>query len=311
MIHMNMDIQEIYTLQGGYNMDNDFYIEETSPVKRFLGVLFALLFLAALGSVYYFYFYHEEVKLKTVIIELGDTLPQDVNYYIKNKKEYDYKIDLSKVSVDDEGSVNSTGEYSYTITVKDEIFKGKILVKDTTPPVVLVKDLKIGVDEEFDFEDFIESCTDLSIICSVNFADEKYEKYVSTPGEYDVKLEVKDKYNNKTVVPARLIVSENYSLKEEKANDQEVSNIYPIDDAWNKTYTIKFEKGLSEEDHDFEKEILELSNFDFNQIFEDKIVNQTILTIYNKYKLALGFSVKLEFEDGKIVYVTQREFNSL
>lgn len=292
-------------------IDEDFYIEETSPLKVFLTSLFILFIIGVFGGVYYFYFYHEDIKLKDITIELGDKINEDVNFYIKGNKNYDYELDISKVSIDDEGNTNSIGEYSYIIKTSKEEKKGKIYVKDTTPPEVTLKELTVGLNEEFEPDDFVESCYDLSEICYVYYEKESDENLSQNIGEYNVTLEIKDKYDNKVTKKTKLIVSEAASLKGIKSSDMEVSNIYPLDDKWNNTFTVKFDKGISEEDKEFERKILELTNFDFAQFKDDQIKNQTLLTIYNKYGYVIGFSIKLEYENNNIIYVTEKDYNSI
>lgn len=292
-------------------IDEDFYIEESSPLKVFLTSLFILFILGIIGGVYYFYFYYEDIKLKNINIELGDKLNKDVNSYIKGTKNYDYELDVSKVSIDEEGNTNSIGEYSYIIITSKEEKKGKIYVKDTTPPKVELKELTVGINEEFEPDEFVESCYDLSEVCYVNYEKESDEDLTQKVGEYTVALEIRDKHNNKVTKKIKLIVSENASLNGIKSSDMEISNIYPVDSKWNNTFTVKFEKGLSEEDEKFERKILELTNIDFGQLNEEKIKNQTLLTIYNKYNYVIGFSIKLEYENKNIIYVTENDFNNI
>ena len=291
-------------------MDEEFFIEESNP-KKVLKVLFLILFITGIfAGLYYFYFYHEDIKLKNITVELGEKLPTDVNDYIKGDKLYDFKIDLSKVSVDENGITDSVGEYSYKIYANNDELKGKIYVKDTTPPIVELRELEVGLNEEFDPHDFIVSCSDLSLICDTYYHKKSDEKLNGKEGEYTLTLEIKDKYGNTTLKETKLKVSKDYSLGDKKSGDKEVFKVYPIDENWNNTYTVKFEKGILEEDDNFESEILALTNFDFSTLFEETIVNQTLLTIYNKYDYVIGFSMKVELDNGKIVYVLEKDLKT-
>ncbi|MDD2409159.1 MAG: hypothetical protein PHD03_00335 [Bacilli bacterium] len=292
-------------------IDEDFYIEETSSLKVFLVSLLVLFILGVFAGLYYFYFYYNDVKLKDITIELGNSVFYDIDKYIIDHKNETYKIDMSNISVDEKGNTNSVGEYSYLVYIGKEIKKGKVYVKDTTPPIVELKELIVGLNEEFEPDDFLASCIDLSQVCHVNYIKETDENLNATVGEYTVTLEIKDKYDNITKKKTKLIVSETSSLSAIKASDMEISSIYPIDNDWNKVFTIKFIKGISEQDNTFEQKILEITNFDFSSLFEDKIKNQTLLTVYNKYNYVIGFSVKLEFDNDKIIYVTENEYKSL
>ncbi len=284
--------------------DEDFYIEESNPKRVFLTILFILFVLGMLGGVYYFYFYHNVVKTKSVTIELGSQVPDNINYYVKGKKPVGYKLDITNVSVDESGNTNSIGEYSYKIIKGSIIKKGKIFVKDTVAPEVTVKDLTVGLKEDFEPEDFVETCEDLSEICLVMYDKETDETLSENEGEYTVTLNIKDKYGNSVKKKAKLIVSANASLKQIKTSDLEVASVYPIDKNWNNTYTVKFDQGISEEDSSYESKILELANRDFSEEYDKEIKNQTLLIIYNKYNYVLGFSIRLEFED-ETIYVSK------
>lgn len=292
-------------------MDEDFFIEESNPKKVLRILFFILLITGIFAGLYYFYFYHEEIKLKNITIELGDKLSTNVNDYIKGDKVYDFKIDLSNVSIDENGITDSVGEYSYKIYANNDELKGKIFVKDTTPPLVELRELEVGLNEEFDPHDFIVSCSDLSLICDTYYHKKSDEKLNEKEGEYTLTLEIKDKYGNTTLKETKLKVSKDYSLGELKSGDNEVFKVYPLDENWNNTYTVKFKKGIFEEDDEFETEILDLTNFDFSKLFEDTIKNQTLLTIYNKYNYALGFSMKVELDNGKIVYVKEEDLKTI
>lgn len=288
-------------------MEEEILIEESNP-KKVLKALFGIIFVTGIFiGLYYFYFYHEEIKVKNITVELGEKLITDVNYYIKGDKEYNFEIDISNVSVDENGLTDSVGEYSYKIFVNEDELKGKIFVEDTTPPLVELKELKVGLNEEFDPHDFIVSCSDLSLICDVYYHKKSDEKLNENEGVYTLTLEIKDRYGNTTLKDATLKVNKEYSLSKLKAGDNEVFKVYPQDDNWNNTYTVKFDEGLFEEDDDFEIELLNLTNYDFSKLFEESIVNQTLLTIYNKYNYVLGLSMKVELDNGKIIYVLEKD----
>ena len=67
-------------------MDQDFYIEESSPIK----VIFALIIFAGLiaGGIYFYLDYKnkDNIKLKSVTVELGEKLSTDIKYQRKDNK---------------------------------------------------------------------------------------------------------------------------------------------------------------------------------------------------------------------------------
>ncbi|MDD2505197.1 MAG: hypothetical protein PHF21_02855 [Bacilli bacterium] len=284
-------------------IDEEFYFEESNPKKVFLTILTMLFVFGLCAGAYYYIDKQDNLKLKSITVELGSPLSNNIEDYIKSGKYEGYFLDTSKIHVDDEGNVDSVGEYSFTLSKENIMKKGKLYVKDTTPPIVTLKDLTIGINEDFDLDDFVESCIDLSGICNVSFVKEKDSELINKEGTYEINLKIKDKYNNEVVKKATLIVSKGFILSELKAKDKEVSNIYPQDENWKDIYTVKFKKGLDEEDEDFEEEILKLANFDFSLLYEKKIVNKTIISIFNKYNYIIGLTMKLEFDDNEVLYV--------
>lgn len=284
---------------------DDFYFEESNPKKVFLTILLILFIIGVLFGIYKYISKRDFIKLSSVDVELGTIVSTDIKDYIKSGKYEGYTLDVSNVHLDDEGLTDSVGEYSFTVKKNKSVLKGKIYVKDTTAPIVEVAELTVGVDEEFDVEDFLTSCTDLSGQCFVSYKEDKDEDYNKAEGTYDITLKIKDKYNNTTTKTTKLIVKSDFSLADLKATNIEVTSIYPIDNDWDETYTLKFPKGISEEDDQFESKILELAKHDFSKYYEETIKDQTMITIYNKYHFVLGFSIKLEFDDGTIIYVPE------
>lgn len=284
-------------------VDEEFYFEESNPKKVLLTILLILFVFGIFVGGYYYYDKQNNVKLKTVTVELGGALSTDINDYIKSGKTDGYTLDLSSVYTDDDGILNSVGEYSYKLKKGNIVKKGKLFVKDTTPPIVEVQELTIGLNEEYDLSDFLTSCTDLSEVCNVSFKNDKYYDLSETEGTHEVTLIINDRYNNEVTKKTKLIVSKDYSLKDVKSTNDEVSAIYPLDESWDKTYTVKFDKAISEDDEGFDSKILELVNRDFNALYDEEIKEKTMLTIYNRYNLVIGFSMRLEFVSGKVKYV--------
>lgn len=291
-------------------IDEEFYIEETSPVKVFFTILFVVLLLSAIGAVYYFYFYHEPIRLKDIELELGSIPSNDVNDYLKNISRYDFVLDISKLSVDEDGKTNAIGEYSYEVIVNEDTLRGKIFVVDTTPPEVTLRELIIGLGEEYDLDDFLVTCEDYSVICHVNYANDKDEDLINEEGTHKIKLNISDIHGNTITKTAILIVDKDASLYDLKASNEEVSQIYPLDDEWDGTYTVKSEKGFLEDSEEFETEILKLANSDISSLFEESIKETKLLTIYNKYNYVIGFSLKVTFEN-EVIYLSESEYSKL
>jgi len=285
-------------------MDEDFYIEETSPKKIFFICLFILVAISLLVGYLYYNTDLQIVRSRDLTIELGDKLPTNISKFLRGRDLSDWTIDVSTVSVDEEGNTDAVGEYSFTARKDSNTRRGKIFVVDTTPPVVETQDLTVGVNEEFDIEDFILSCEDLSGSCFYEYAKEEYYTLNETEGTSEVSIIVKDAHDNQVVVKAILTVKEGASLSNTKAADLEVYRTYPRYEDWDKTFTFKFEKGIRDNSDVLNTKFLEIVNTDYSDKFNKPVKERTNLIAYNRFGFALGISVRLEFEDGEVVFVT-------
>lgn len=285
-------------------VDEDFYIEESNPVKVFFTCLLILFLIGALAGAYYYFYVYNNISLKNIEVELGAKVPSDISNFVKRGNYEGWTLDVSKVHLDENNNTDSVGEYSYKISKDDKELKGKIIVKDTTPPTVEVGELTVGINENFRVDEFIIKCEDLSGACFPEYADDKQEEYIKEEGTYEITLRITDKYDNEVIKKTKLTVSKNFSLSDTKASDKTVASVYPVDKNWDGSFTIKFAKGIEDESDEFEKAVLEIANRDFQKDYEEEIAEQDLLTIYNKYNYVLGFSVKLELSSGKVIYVT-------
>ena len=66
-------------------MDQDFYIEDTSPWKIAIIIIIVAALIGGGIFAYYKYFRDNIVKLKEVTVELGEKLPTDIDSYISAK----------------------------------------------------------------------------------------------------------------------------------------------------------------------------------------------------------------------------------
>lgn len=284
-------------------MDQDFYIEDTSPWK----IIFIIFIVCALigGGIfaYYKYFRDNIVKLKDVTVELGYKLPTDINDYISAKNVNAYKLDVSNVSVDENGKTNVRGEYSYKVSRDGEIKKGKIYVNDTTKPVVETIDITVGVKENFDPSEFLKSCDDLSLPCVASYKNKDDISLNDNAGTYDIDLIVSDAAGNSVTKKVKLTVSTSTTLEKQKASDLTPYKTSLDDDSiWNKTFTLKLNNGLDPETEEYVKQISELSAKEYE--FDKKISKKEIINIYNKYDYVIGFSIMVTFEDNSVLFVT-------
>ena len=189
-------------------------------------------------------------------VELGDKLPNDMEVYVKNNIQNisDYKLSLIKVPVNSEGHTDEVGEFKYSVKYGNQKKTGKIIVKDTKSPVVEVKELTVGVNEEFMLDDFITSCKDLSTPCKVTLKTSSDEKKFSKIGTHEIELRIRDIYGNSVVKKVKLNVSKTESLSGIKEKDMEVVNISPEYKDYDGTITFKYEHAVNEETLDESEE---------------------------------------------------------
>lgn len=287
-------------------MDQDFYFEESNP--KWVTIIIVILVIAGLCAGYYFYkeYKKQVVKVKDVTIELGSKPSEDISSYASGATE-GYTLSLPDNLVNEEGNTYMVGEYSYKIKKGDSTKRGKIFVKDTTAPTVTIKEITVGVNEEFEPYEFLDDCDDLSLPCKTSYKKDSYAKLNEKAGKYDLEIFVEDKYGNKVSKDVVLNVSETESLLSLKQNDDVVVSMTPEDKDWNKTYTYKFPKAVPSDSDEYEAKFLEINSMDFSSKFDKKITNQYSITTYNKYGYAIGISVKLFFEDNTTQYLTESD----
>jgi hypothetical protein len=290
-------------------MDQDFYIEETKPIKVIITVLIFLALVA--GSIYYYIDYRREnvVKLKDITLELGEPLSTNINDYISCYNPEEYELDLSSIKVDENGNVSSTGEYSYKIKKNGQTKKGKVYVKDTTAPVVEVEEITVGVNELFSPNEFISKCEDLSLPCQATYKNVKDEEANASAGTYNFDIVVSDNEGNSVVKSVSLVVSGTNTLASKKETDLEFDHLSTDDNNWDKTYTLKLDKALADESASFNETIENISTKEY--AFDKEVKEKVILVAYNKYDYAIGFSIRITFSDDDVIYLTSENSSEI
>lgn len=289
-------------------MDQDFYIEETKPIKVIIIIVLLIALIAGGIYAYYNYIYKTRVTLKDVTVELGMPLSNDINDYLKTHDDQTYNLDITNISLDENGNTNSLGEYPYYVNGETKSYKGKLFVVDTTAPIVNVEELTVGVNEEFEASEFITSCNDLSLPCTAVYKNVADQKLNQKEGTYKSKIIVSDKENNTVEKEVILHVSSTETLADRKASDLNGVIISNESLTWNNTYTVKFEKALDDESNDFQSQIQNLSVRDYH--FDKQIKNKEIVVVYNKYNYATGLSIVVTFEDDSVLFITNEKYIS-
>jgi len=169
-----------------------------------------------------------------LIVEAGSTLPDVVDYFkklenidVKNIKivypeDFEISYDNSACSDEDnekmnaganiedftcvEKSLRSTATYGVSVIIQDKEYTVRLVVNDTSAPILLLKNLEIYAGNNYQVEDFVSFCVDATGTCRMAFYDQDidesgnaidYSKYTE-PGEYKIKIYAMDDYDNVT-----------------------------------------------------------------------------------------------------------------
>lgn len=167
-----------------------------------------------------------------LVVEAGNALPSVIDYFKKLEnidvndikivypEDFEISYDNSACSDEDndkmdaganiddfacvEKSLKTTATYGITIIVQDKEYTVRLVVTDTSAPILSLKDVEIYSGNVYQVEDFISFCVDATGTCKSAFyegdVDESgnlidYSKYTN-PGEYRVKIYAMDDYDN-------------------------------------------------------------------------------------------------------------------
>lgn len=170
-----------------------------------------------------------ELKTTKVNVEYGTTYTPKLKDIVKNYKDFN-KDDLeiiNKIPNEKDKTYPAVGKYSITVKYKKKSLKQCVIVKDTkAPEVILPADIEIlqGTDlTTFDFNSLM-NISDLSET-SIDVDTSKID--MNTPGQYDINVIVKDKYNNeskktgKVTIIAKPVISNNEEVVHETVKNKD------------------------------------------------------------------------------------------
>lgn len=171
-----------------------------------------IVIIALAGFWYYVKTAPTEKDFKTlqVEIELGEKLPIRTSSYVEpGRGEIDellYAVDTSKVVLEE------VGEYEFYVTYKGVKKTGKVIIKDTTEPLLEVRRVFVVEGGSYNAGSFVEQCQDLSG-CNYSFQDSDTEKKYTEPGSYVVYVVATDAYQNSVTRKASLIIEARGNVK--------------------------------------------------------------------------------------------------
>ena len=153
----------------------------------------------------------KDFKPLPVEVELGDALPRETSYYVKPGigKEVDdllYVLDLSKVKADE------VGEYEFTVKHSGIEKTGIVTVKDTTPPTLETREVRITEGASINAAQFVSKCFDYSG-CNYSFKEVDTESKYTSIGTHVVYVVATDAFQNSTTKTASLIIESDGIVK--------------------------------------------------------------------------------------------------
>jgi hypothetical protein len=164
-----------------------------------------LVALALIGFWCYIKYGPKEENFQPLIvtIELGEKLPVRTSSYVKpGKGEIDellYVLDTSNIKIEE------AGEYEFTVTYKGITKTGKVIIKDSTEPLLEVRTVFVVEGGTYNASSFVESCVDWSG-CNYSFQDSDTERKYTTPGSYVVYVVATDAFQNSVTKKANLVI---------------------------------------------------------------------------------------------------------
>ncbi len=293
----------------------DFYYEGTNPKRaKIICIIILILFvMAVLAFGYFKKTYTLNVKSK-ITVELGSEVSKDIRDYVDNKivDEDDYSLNLKAVSITD-NKYDLVGEYQYKVKYKSITKKGKIVVKDTTPPKVETVDVKVGINEAIEADTFIKVCDDYSRPCNVSVKGEEIEDLVKKEGTHTVNLVISDQYDNKVTASASLIVKKNYSRLEEIRKDLDIHHILEEVDDFDNVMYIKYNKALDEKELENDEEYQDLVSAATSSLYDylpepyklNRVDDFKIIPVYNQYNYVVGVAIRVTLDNGLTMYLSK------
>lgn len=286
-------------------MDEDF--KDVTTSSKHVAIIFFFFVVALLVGGYFFVFRPIHFSVKTVEVELGGELSEDVKDYLGSYggEEHDYTLDVSKVDP------QTIGDYEYTISNGKLTKKGIIKVVDTKAPEFTLQDMTIeeGSTEYF-LGDFLATCEDSSKPCLVSLKNDKDEDKFKTPGTHTIEIEVADVIGNKGSAKATLIVVPKGEYTDPRSLDLEYTSTSKKNGEFEGTIYKKLDVAINASSDEARDEMSIISTIDLENYVSTnhpgyRIVSSEIIELYNKSSYITGYAIELVITNGKekTVYV--------
>ncbi len=179
--------------------DKDIYKKEKKSTKR---IFLSLLFIVAIFEIIYgVYLFQEKFKDKfqDIEIEIASVTEIKMEDFLVDEKYKNNSIMLTDLTQVD---FTKVGEYKVKLSHSDKEEEVTLKLVDTTAPTVKFQDLTKYIDYKPSADDFIVKKEDLSEMETTIINAPTIDKF----GDYDITVEVKDIYGNKTTNDCKLFV---------------------------------------------------------------------------------------------------------
>lgn len=173
-----------------------------------------------------------ELKTTKVNVEYGTTYTPKLKDIVKNYKDFN-KDDLeiiNKIPNEKDKTYPAVGKYTITVKYKKKSLKQSVIVKDTkAPEFVLPANMELIQGTGFNTFDYdsLKSLLNIRDFSEVSIEIDTSKIDINTPGQYDLNVTVKDKYNNETkktgkvTVIAKPVISNNEEVVHETVKNKD------------------------------------------------------------------------------------------
>lgn len=173
-----------------------------------------------------------ELKTNKVNVEYGTAYTPKLKDIVKNYKDFN-KDDLeiiNKIPNEKDKTYPAVGKYTITVKYKKKSLKQSVIVKDTkAPEFVLPANMELIQVTGFNTFDYdsLKSLLNIRDFSEVSIEIDTSKIDINTPGQYDLNVTVKDKYNNETkktgkvTVIAKPVISSNEEVVHETVKNKD------------------------------------------------------------------------------------------
>lgn len=173
-----------------------------------------------------------ELKTAKVNVEYGTTYTPKLKDIVKNYKDFnkDNLVIINKIPNEKDKTYPAVGKYTITVKYKKKSLKQSVIVKDTkAPEFVLPANMELIQGTGFNTFDYdsLKSLLNIRDFSEVSIEIDTSKIDINTPGQYDLNVTVKDKYNNETkktgkvTVIAKPVISNNEEVVHETVKNKD------------------------------------------------------------------------------------------